>query len=333
MPDPDNSTVVHKDANGVPTGFTIPQGSVEITDNDSLHYVLHFKDVHDAEFKTVTVQNPSGSTSQYGTFTIEETSYTGTGSSTRKIAYAYDNSTSAGPTWTMTIGSGDDRVLETKSKLWTGDNCTLTHTVYDKNNQAIYQSVLKYQQFPWGQEAVEKTVGTGADARTGTWSYYDDPNVDGLSYGRVKLANHVEGYTDNYTYTFDSNNQIASETVTNPFKTTVTTYTWQELNGDNVTDLVVCAVESINGQEIARTYGVYLSPADGHRVQYEIDCAALARSPTSGPSWAGPTPRATSSPRPSRSTMPASGMTARSLRRSIRTGRWTSIHIPFRRAI
>jgi RHS repeat-associated protein len=275
-------------SDGALTGLNLDQGSVVIdsSDRSDYHYVLNFYDHQNTKFKSVKVENPNASATDYHQLKITETVYTSSGDDTKVILFTWDSATG---TWTMGTGTGSDARYETLTSVWSSDNTQYTRTrvVTDASGTIVDREVIVYQKYSWGLSPISSEVGTGTNVKTATWSYYDEEYVDGYSYGLLKQANWAEGWTDTYTYTFDASGQMTGKTVTGTFKTTTTTYTYQELNSDSTNDLVVCTVEMINDQEVSRTYGVYLSAQDNKRVTYEIQCATLGAVSDITSIWSG----------------------------------------------
>lgn len=189
-------------------------------------------------------------------------------------AYRTDLGAAVGVGWDMTVDGGTRKERRTKTTNPT-DN-TETYTMRDAVTDAVgYQEVRNFHVFPWGEEVVGLTVGTGPEALTTTWSYYTDP-TDAADYGRISQV--ILPGNSWETYKYDSNGRqirMVSQFLDNPLPAStadennnqVTTTTYDDVH--NIAEETV----KLQGIEISHKYTVtaYDSAGLADNIQ-EVKC-------------------------------------------------------------
>lgn len=135
--------------------------------------------------------------------------------------------------------------------LWTEDRGRLT-----SGGGVISHVRTTYKLYPWGKEKISEVVDPEGVARTTTWAYFDDRDVDGYqNYGQIKsvsypdgrwerrsydavrrLVKTVEGHLDGGPSSADEDSVVTTvvpSTTSNPYSTTT---------------------RSIQGKEVSRSY-------------------------------------------------------------------------------
>jgi YD repeat-containing protein len=77
---------------------------------------------------------------------------------------------------------------------------TENRTTYDSSDDLASQTLERYREFPWGRSLIEVVLDPEGAALTATFSYYDDPAVDGSAYGRVRTRTDPSGHWLRYEY-------------------------------------------------------------------------------------------------------------------------------------
>lgn len=99
--------------------------------------------------------------------------------------------------WELTSGGGTR-----KEKRWSITNGvvrTEIHLIRDGANNIKFQETNTFQTFAWGEELVQNTVGTGANALVTQYSYYTNA-TDTANYSRLQRMVSPTGKWEQYTY-------------------------------------------------------------------------------------------------------------------------------------
>ena len=168
--------------------------------------------------RTWRVENPapSGDTSFANVLITEITS----GNSR---AYDFDW-IAADNDWTMTRGTGDDRIRERRITATNGDLTTETVETYgyrDGTEYLVHSGSETRRDFPFGTVLVERSNGAGADALVTSYGYHESGPFEGL-----RRSVHYPDGSWEYYHSYDANGLVAEKVESylgNPF-----TGTWPD---------------------------------------------------------------------------------------------------------
>ena len=230
-------------ANGTGEAGEITTGNVTayIT-NITGGYTVYFSNSTPAFLSSVTVSNYNNTNQMYITELFA-------GGNPRVIQFNY---TAATGTWDMLRGNG--LTDESRTTVWTTPtNRTDTIVVKDNNGVIATQTTEQYQVFPWGLTLTQRTRGTGATARTTTWTYYQAS--DGTNnYGQVKQMVDWTGRWEKYQYDFAQ--RLTNKVVQfgdNAITTADSANRVTQIGFDD-THSIVTNIEFLQGTEVARSY-------------------------------------------------------------------------------
>jgi len=252
-----------------------PEGLAEITTNSATEYTINLYSATNVLGQTnglyslsgtpqttVTIESPGGDTNQL----IVTESRQGV-----DTVFAYLWVTNG---WQLTTGGGLRQ--ETKNTVWSQSNTvrTVTQTVRNADGSVVKNDIQTYQMFPTGEHLTQEILGVGASAQTNTYIYM----TNGFLLQSV-LANGSWQY-----YVYDSQDRpiqvfssFGNQTITtNPALCRMVAYDYSpnDVSGSGDDGHISLgtprqAVEYLEGQEIKRTYNVFLP--NEHQ---EIQCVA-----------------------------------------------------------
>ncbi|MCP4376433.1 MAG: hypothetical protein GY794_09695, partial [bacterium] len=211
-------------------------------------YSLVFRTATGTRLRTITFQDndaPSGGHDYEITISQYEGDQVATTSNYWLNKWTPDAAGAPG-TWEVTTGTTSSNLqrVETHTSEYDAADDTIrneTTTISEPaTGVALSRTAEKYQKYDWGEELIERTVYTGYDSgsqtytggMTTTWSYYGDSATDGDNYGNLKLVTDPVG---NWTYykTYSSSgyaSEIISQYGANAFNESSGT-----LAADNIT--------------------------------------------------------------------------------------------------
>lgn len=140
---------------------------------------------------TISVRNPDPTGQAYNELKITHTD----ASATTETLYRHDPGSGG---WHLITGNGERSESLYSSR--DGETETASRTTRNKNQTTISQSVVKTKLFGWGSEVTETTLGTGASAKTTSYSYYSDRAADGTAYGNLCQVSSSDGTWTRYHY-------------------------------------------------------------------------------------------------------------------------------------
>jgi len=170
---------------------------------------------------------------------------------TQVYDFAWDNGNNG---WTLVSGGGLRKEVRAQSE----SPLVRTHTILNSGNDVVLEEVERYLTLTNGANViVAREVGAPGSARTNRWVYYDDPQNDGNSYGRLKYVIAPGGFWTYYEYD-SSGTKITKEKsqfldgATNAVDTAcrVVEYDYTSINGAKTER----RIEKLLGQEISRSY-------------------------------------------------------------------------------
>jgi RHS repeat-associated protein len=264
-----------RDASGFLKEVVAPQihAKIVIDNQYQYHIDLYHRDSSGnlgAKFKTVTIQNPANSNTDFNTFNVLVSFEDG--SSSQQTVFTWNGV----DTWQMDKGAGSTFRRENLQKTVDVQNNNRTEIRTIKKNETDIVSCEKkvYHTYPWGEELVEQTIDpAGLNLQT-TWEYYCDGVAEtDVRYGRLKKETRPNGLVIDHDYTVSGD--VRLETVTKGDEVEeITEDRSQDLNGDAHNDLIEMTVEKKSGQEIARRYKIYCSVIETATTQdvWDIRC-------------------------------------------------------------
>lgn len=146
-------------------------------------------------FMTWEIENPDGATSS-NKLNVTEARFGQT------IVYNYQY---LGSGWELSMYDGGRK----ETRLTTSTNAvdSETYTITEGTNNVVrYQTVRTYYNFPWGRELTNEVIGTGANALTNTWTFYQSTN-DGNNYTYLKRKTDPYGKWELYG-NYDSQGRV-----------------------------------------------------------------------------------------------------------------------------
>jgi RHS repeat-associated protein len=243
----------------------VPEGLVNIVSNSAYKYTMQFYRTSNigsytnplyalsgSPFATVTIENPdtSGSTSNRIRITAKD----------NKI-YDYEYSTNG---WKLTLTNSLAKIIN--SETWSSGVKTERTEVRDASDGLVSYEISKIQTNEWGSQLLESVVGTGTAAVTNTCSYSLTTN------GSLKTVLNGNGSWqisafDKFGRVTNVYKSLGNQTVTNSeslchrveydYSTNVVSGSG-DIGGIS-TSSPRRIIEKILGQEISRTYFVYLA--------------------------------------------------------------------------
>ena len=215
-------------------------------------------------FLTWTIENPDTTGTNWNRLRMSETR----GANVVTNEFLWSDATQS---WTLTSGNGLKQ--ESKQELWNNDRTQYTEvwTVLDPATSGVVSVKSNFfTVFGFGKAKVEERVGTGTAQQVTTYSYYTDPEADGVAYGRLKQTVHPNGSWEIRTY--DGSGRL-SKTYTsfgNQDPTTqdadcrVTEYDYTPMDGSGDDGSISPresrrTIETLLGTEVGRSYAIYLA--------------------------------------------------------------------------
>jgi RHS repeat-associated protein len=134
------------------------------------------------------IKNPNGAS--YEQLSVTEVS----GSRTNAFDYTWDGALNG---WELIDDNG-----QRKQKRYSSTNGVIrteTYLVRNASNVVKYQEVKKFQIFAWGEDLIEKVIGTGSLALTNVYSFYTN-SADVANYSRLFRSVEPGGKWTQYTY-------------------------------------------------------------------------------------------------------------------------------------
>jgi hypothetical protein len=176
-----------------------------------------------SNFVTWRVLSPDGSTNKWRMEEVRN----GLTNATR---LEYTNSVQ---TWTLTRGSGNDAIIETRAVTITNYSGTTnrieTQEIKNGSGMVCERNTEVYQAFPWGYEMASITNDPGGANLLTQITYGTDTNWPGIaSYGQILSITYPDGYWERRTYStsfYDDNHPFRSlQRTVHPWKdTSITT--------------------------------------------------------------------------------------------------------------
>jgi RHS repeat-associated protein len=180
------------DANHTVLNFYLPG---QVATNQDAYGV--FTNISGNPFVTWTIENTSpGDTNNLYILESRNGTYT-----TQSLVRTVNSGT---PTWTLTLGVGPKRRVETRQVSFAGSTTATDRiewdTIYNGStpNAPAYQCRETYHFYPWGSELKETRIPNTAGDLVTTYDYYTDTGNPG--YGQLEQIVYPDGYWEKREY-------------------------------------------------------------------------------------------------------------------------------------
>jgi RHS repeat-associated protein len=259
----DCTVIYYPDANTIKQ-VKVPEGFVNIVSNSAYKYTMQFYPTSSVVSFTNPLYALTGS--PYATVTVENPDTSGSTSNRIRITakdgkpYDYEYSTNG---WKLTLANSLVKTINSQS--WNSGVKTDRTEVRDAADNLLSFKIQKFQTNAWGRQLLESVVGIGAEASTNTCAYTLTTNgsLKTVIYsdGSWQISEHnAGGLTTNLYKSFGNQTATNSETLCHRIQYD---YSTNVISGAGDHGLLEVSsprrtIEKILGQEIKRTYFVYL---------------------------------------------------------------------------
>ncbi len=176
----------------------------------------------------------------------------------------------AGSVW-ETIG-GNGLRLERLTTTTDGGDRIETREYRQTDDTLAWKQSRRIRPFPFGDQDIELIEGQGADARTTSYIYYDNPATDGAAYGKLKREVSPSGRWTEWRYDTAGRREkrvsqfldTAPGSADNLNRVTEWTYsTVPDLDGDDLDEALETEIDTVLGQETGRRHRLKLTAPGG----------------------------------------------------------------------
>lgn len=165
-----NDVEVITNASGVIRQVKTPQGLADIPSPGLFGYLISFYPLSAVGAKTNGVYRITGAAFR----SVSISGSGGNGQLTVNDSIQTRHFSASGNEWDLSTGI--DSKVEKKTTTYSETNTlrTVVYSILDSHGQTNFTSTRAFRKFPWGEVLASETIGSGASARTSTYTYTSD---------------------------------------------------------------------------------------------------------------------------------------------------------------